>query len=65
MVTLEVGKVALRKMIKKDPTKSFISEEDEAFSFSLQAQTTCLEKTRFLKCLGYVQNSDEFVKTTH
>lgn len=68
MGTLKVGESALRKMIKKDPSKLFISistccsDEDKAFSFSLQAPTRCLEKTTFLKWLGYAENSEEFVE---
>uniref|UniRef100_A0A7N0U2P6 Uncharacterized protein n=1 Tax=Kalanchoe fedtschenkoi TaxID=63787 RepID=A0A7N0U2P6_KALFE len=68
MATLKVGETALCKMIKKDPTKLYISastpcsEEDKAFSYTLQAPARCLEKTTFLKWLGYAENSEEFLQ---
>ncbi|KAL9679877.1 hypothetical protein QQ045_017748 [Rhodiola kirilowii] len=68
LVYLKVGESALREMIKKEPTILFVSsstscpEDYKAFSYSLQAPARYLEKATFLKWLGYIENSEEFVE---
>ncbi|KAL9679831.1 hypothetical protein QQ045_017701 [Rhodiola kirilowii] len=51
-------------MIKKDPTKIFVSSStcSEDYNDYLQTPARYLEKARFLKWLGYIENSKEFVK---
>ncbi|CAM8956158.1 unnamed protein product [Rhodiola kirilowii] len=68
LVYLKVGESALREMIKKEPTILFVSsstscpEDYKAFSYSLQAPARYLEKATFLKLLGYIENSEDFVE---